>query len=366
MFNSINSEISVAMANPVLPSYPSFTLMNTFNTMNSNVEMLNQAYLANLSKDVNAFADAMKWKSAANLMMPSAAGYLKGMPNLQAHGLGGLPLNVNAMGLLGQTSSGENANLLNKDRGVESPRKKIKRSVVTQRTTSESNLSREGCADLLLNFSQNNKAAPPKKRKYPRDVPNIPSPVFKKDRLEPYNLGPVPAFIVEELKTTSGTGQFTRSELMITLLFAHQLLSQRDSGNGDTIRRGNTYAIIKTRMGDRRSRASIRRKIEKIVSKDTGIPGGLLKEDFRVGMALNSVWKRLVKLLVLAEKTGTPKQKRFAESLREYANQYLEDNSSELERQNLKVEKLKPPSHYSTDETANLLSSMHSSESLQP
>lgn len=301
-------------------------------------------------------------------MPPSALGYLKDMPALSMHGLGGFPMNLNTFGLLGQPVPDEISSLLSKIQSGEPPLKKPKTALPVQKTAQASNLSREGCADLLLNFSQctGNKAAPPKKRKYPRDVPNIPSPVFKKDRLEPYNLGPVPGFIVEELKTTSGTGQFTRAELMITLLFAHQLLSQRDSGNGDTIRRGNTYAIIKTRMGDRRSRASIRRKIEKIVSKDTGIPGGLLKEDFRVGMALNSVWKRLVKLLMLAEKTGTPKQQKFAENLREYANQYLEDNKAELARQCLEVEKLKPPSQYSTDETANLLSSMHSSESLQP
>lgn len=236
-------------------------------------------------------------------------------------------------------------------------------------------LSRERCADLLLSISQNKKpdakpaattppkvkrkraskfGAPGKKRKYPRDVPNIPSPIFKKDRLEPYNLGPVPDFILDELETTSGTGQFTRAELMVTLLFAHQLLSQRDAGNGESIRRGNTYAIIKSRMGDRRSRASIRRKIEKIVSKDTGIPGGLLKEDFRVNMALNSIWKRLLKLIVLAEKTGTPKQVVFSRKLRKYANKYVADSKNEFIRQGLVVSSIKPPEEYTSEGVAAL------------
>ena len=74
--------------------------------------------------------------------------------------------------------------------------------------------------------------------------------------------GSVPTFIQEELKNAPGNGQFTICELMITLCFAHQLLFHR-----------NTYSTIKKRMLNKRSRASIRRKIEKIVFKETGIDG---------------------------------------------------------------------------------------------
>ena len=79
--------------------------------------------------------------------------------------------------------------------------------------------------------------------------------------------GSVPTFIQEELKNAPGNGQFTICELMITLCFAHQLLFHR-----------NTYSTIKKRMLNKRSRASIRRKIEKIVFKETGIDGKASKQ----------------------------------------------------------------------------------------
>lgn len=254
---------------------------------------------------------------------------------------------------------------------------KVSKKVVQSKSgpgASPADLSRNGCANLLLDFSRSATASPKdeasaeeppkKKRKYARDVPNIPSPVFKKDRLVPFKLGPVPDFIMQELSTTTGTGQFTRSELMITLLFAHQLLSKRNSAvtNGKILPRGNTYAIIKTLMGDKRSRASIRRKIEKIVNKDTGIPGGLLKENGRINVALDSVWNKFVTLLVVAERSGTARQQKFAEKLREFSNNYVESNLKNFRDTGLRVSKLKHPREYTEAETKELLKNINTRE----
>lgn len=122
--------------------------------------------------------------------------------------------------------------------------------------------------------------------------------------------GSVPTFIQEELKNAPGNGQFTICELMITLCFAHQLLFHR-----------NTYSTIKKRMLNKRSRASIRRKIEKIVFKETGIDGGLLlaPEEKRIQI-LSCLWSRFAKLIDEAIVYGSPALESFSKKLRNYAN----------------------------------------------
>lgn len=123
----------------------------------------------------------------------------------------------------------------------------------------------------------------------------------------------VPDFIKNELLTTSGIGHFTMSELMCCLLFAHrEALSS------------NSYANIRSKMGNKRSRVSIRRKIEKIVLSETGLSGGLLGlcgEQNRI--VLEAIWSRLMSLISDAETYGTQNLKVFAAQLREYAQNPL-------------------------------------------
>lgn len=120
----------------------------------------------------------------------------------------------------------------------------------------------------------------------------------------------IPSFIGDELQNSPGNGQFTICELMVTICFAHQLLFHR-----------NTYSTIKRRMLNKRSRASIRRKIEKIVFKETGIDGGLLlvTEERRNGI-LTCLWSRFSKLIDEAIIYGSPSLESFAKRLRAYAN----------------------------------------------
>lgn len=123
----------------------------------------------------------------------------------------------------------------------------------------------------------------------------------------------VPEFIKEELMTTSGIGHFTMSELMCCLLFAHrEALSS------------NSYANIRAKMGNKRSRVSIRRKIEKIVLSETGLGGGLLGlTGDQNQLVLEAIWNRLMNLISDAETYGTQNLKLFAAQLREYAQNPL-------------------------------------------
>lgn len=123
----------------------------------------------------------------------------------------------------------------------------------------------------------------------------------------------VPEFIKEELMTTSGIGHFTMSELMCCLLFAHrEALSS------------NSYANIRAKMGNKRSRVSIRRKIEKIVLSETGLGGGLLGlTGDQNQLVLEAIWNRLMSLISDAETYGTQNLKLFAAQLREYAQNPL-------------------------------------------
>lgn len=123
----------------------------------------------------------------------------------------------------------------------------------------------------------------------------------------------VPDFVKEELMTTSGIGHFTMSELMCCLLFAHrEALSS------------NSYANIRAKMGNKRSRVSIRRKIEKIVLSETGLGGGLLGlTGDQNQLVLEAIWNRLMSLISDAETYGTQNLKLFAAQLREYAQNPL-------------------------------------------
>ena len=80
----------------------------------------------------------------------------------------------------------------------------------------------------------------------------------------------VPTFMKTKLMASKGHGEFTIPELLILLFYSKSLFNKP-----------NVYAKLKEIMQNKRSRASIRRKIEKIVVKEAGIPGGLLKVEAR-------------------------------------------------------------------------------------
>lgn len=119
----------------------------------------------------------------------------------------------------------------------------------------------------------------------------------------------VPEFITKELEETIGEGRFTSTELMTCLLF----------GYTESLK-ANSYATIKQLMGNKRSRGSIRRKIEKIVKKETGINGGLLGiENENQKIVLESLWKRFMKLANETENKGSDREKEFSRRIKEFA-----------------------------------------------
>lgn len=122
----------------------------------------------------------------------------------------------------------------------------------------------------------------------------------------------VPEYITRELTATSGEGRFTTQELLCCLLFAYT----------ESLK-ANSYATIKMLMGDKRSRGSIRRKVEKVVKKETGIKGGLLGIDSaNQELVLESLWKRFMKLAEETKKTGSPELVEFTTKLCQYANEH--------------------------------------------
>ena len=122
----------------------------------------------------------------------------------------------------------------------------------------------------------------------------------------------VPEYITRELTSTSGEGRFTTQELLCCLLFAYT----------ESLK-ANSYATIKMLMGDKRSRGSIRRKVEKVVKKETGIKGGLLGIDSaNQELVLESLWKRFMKLAEETKRTGSPELVDFTTKLCQYANDH--------------------------------------------
>lgn len=122
----------------------------------------------------------------------------------------------------------------------------------------------------------------------------------------------VPEYVTRELTATSGEGRFTTQELLCCLLFAYT----------ESLK-ANSYATIKMLMGDKRSRGSIRRKVEKIVKKETGIKGGLLGIDSaNQELVLESLWKRFMKLAEETKRNGSPELVDFTTKLCQYANEH--------------------------------------------
>lgn len=106
--------------------------------------------------------------------------------------------------------------------------------------------------DQLVGRSDPDPVTPKRRRKTKLEVPHVPD------------------FMKSKLLASKGHGEFTIPELLILLFFSKSLFDKP-----------NVYAKLKEIMQNKRSRASIRRKIEKIVSKEAGIPGGLLKVESR-------------------------------------------------------------------------------------
>mmetsp|Transcript_14603 Transcript_14603/g.18053 ORF Transcript_14603/g.18053 Transcript_14603/m.18053 type:complete len:271 (-) Transcript_14603:133-945(-) len=116
-----------------------------------------------------------------------------------------------------------------------------------------------------------------------------------------------PKFIREELKKANGTGEFTKPELMITLFYAYKYFDH-----------SNAYSKVRARMSNVRSRASIRRKIEKIVAQERGISGGLLlkkekREEFS-RVILDRFWKTIKSV----DQMDEPRVRTFTSQMRSY------------------------------------------------
>lgn len=93
-----------------------------------------------------------------------------------------------------------------------------------------------------------------------------------------------PKWMRTELQAANGRGEFTRPELLMVLMFTVKYFDNP-----------NAYSKVREMMGEVRSRASIRRKVEKMVAQETGITGGLLlkkerRSEFRK-ILLDRFWK---------------------------------------------------------------------------
>lgn len=93
-----------------------------------------------------------------------------------------------------------------------------------------------------------------------------------------------PKWMRTELQAANGRGEFTRPELLMVLMFTVKYFDNP-----------NAYSKVREMMGEVRSRASIRRKVEKMVAQETGISGGLLlkkerRSEFRK-ILLDRFWK---------------------------------------------------------------------------
>lgn len=138
-----------------------------------------------------------------------------------------------------------------------------------------------------------------------------PEPETKAPKIQPC-VPFVPDYVTKELTSTSGEGRFTTPELLCCLLFAYT----------ESLK-ANSYATIKMLMGDKRSRGSIRRKVEKIVKKETGIKGGLLGIDAaNQQLVLEALWDRFMRLAEETNKTGSPELVQFTTKLCQYAHEH--------------------------------------------
>lgn len=116
-----------------------------------------------------------------------------------------------------------------------------------------------------------------------------------------------PKFIRDELRRANGTGEFTKPELLITLFYAYKYFDHT-----------NAYSKVRACMSNVRSRASIRRKIEKIVAQERGISGGLLLKKERREEYKRVILERFWKVIENIEKADDQKVKNFAIQIKEY------------------------------------------------
>mmetsp|Transcript_10135 Transcript_10135/g.13176 ORF Transcript_10135/g.13176 Transcript_10135/m.13176 type:complete len:859 (-) Transcript_10135:436-3012(-) len=128
-----------------------------------------------------------------------------------------------------------------------------------------------------------------------------------------YLVGKPPDFVQKELSQFTGTGAFSITELIVVLLFVHQAYRTRDP-----------YASCYKRLEKKRSRTSIRQKVEKIVKQETGLLGGLLRDTTRE-IALDALWNRLQNIIVFASREGTGPEKSFIKALTKHYNDYLKE-----------------------------------------
>lgn len=123
----------------------------------------------------------------------------------------------------------------------------------------------------------------------------------------------LPPFIEKELKNTTGEGKFTVPELLVTLLLAYQYLHDP-----------KCYSKITMCMGRNRTRSSIRRKLEKLVTRKIGevsTAGGLLHNKQAQKDTGRIIVKEFWKLVSLNHLDITERRKlqAFATQLVDYA-----------------------------------------------
>lgn len=90
-------------------------------------------------------------------------------------------------------------------------------------------------------------------------MPNLNKQRSKIGRKKLENRRGLPLFISQVLNKAKGTGPFSLPELLVTLFFVIK-----------NFHKVNAYALTSSEMGNARSRGSIRRKVENIISKETG------------------------------------------------------------------------------------------------
>lgn len=116
-----------------------------------------------------------------------------------------------------------------------------------------------------------------------------------------------PKFIRDELKRANGTGEFTKPELLITLFYAYKYFDNT-----------NAYSKVRACMSNVRSRASIRRKIEKIVAQERGISGGLLLKKEKREEYKRVILDRFWKVIQSIGKKDELKVQSFAVQMKQY------------------------------------------------
>eukprot|EP00510_Aplanochytrium_minuta_P003083 CAMPEP_0184016544 /NCGR_PEP_ID=MMETSP0954-20121128/6988_1 /TAXON_ID=627963 /ORGANISM="Aplanochytrium sp, Strain PBS07" /LENGTH=444 /DNA_ID=CAMNT_0026297577 /DNA_START=340 /DNA_END=1674 /DNA_ORIENTATION=+ len=120
----------------------------------------------------------------------------------------------------------------------------------------------------------------------------------------------VPKFIEEELQKTNGSGEFKIKEMMIMLFYVHYFFDHTD-----------VYSKASEYMQKKRSRASIRHKIIKIVHKNSGHKGSILQNKGMTNNFKTIINKEFWRLIETAEEYGEDQRKDFAKRLRQFAIQ---------------------------------------------